>query len=69
MVIYVENPIESIKIFLKYSKVIGHNANIQKSTTFFMSGNEQLEIKIFKIPLIASKTEKHIHIKLIKICA
>ena len=36
MVIYVENPIESIKIFLKYSKVIGHNANIQKSTAFFM---------------------------------
>ena len=74
MILYIENPKDSIKkkklleIMNEFSKVIGYKINIQKSVTFPYTNNEVAEREIKKtIPsIIALKRIKYLRIDLTK---
>ena len=66
MILYTENPKDSIKKLLEliseFSKVAGHKINTQKSLAFLYTNNEKSEGEIKEsIPLTtATKTTKNI---------
>ena len=72
MILYIENPKDSIRKLLEpiseFSKVAGYKINIQKSLAFLYFNNEKSERKIKEsIPItIATKTIKHLEINLSK---
>ena len=70
MVLYIENPKDSIRKLLEliseFSKVAGYKINTQKSLAFLYTNNEKSERKIKKsIPFtIATKRIKYLEINL-----
>ena len=72
MILYIENPIDSIRELLElideYSKVAGYTINTQKSLAFLYTNNEKTEREIKEtIPLtIAMKRIKYLGIFLPK---
>ena len=52
MIVYIENPKDSIRKLLElineYSKVAGYNINTQKSFAFLYTNNEKVEKKLRK---------------------
>ena len=72
MILYIENPQNSIKKLLElineFSKVAGYKINIQKSVAFLYANNKLTESEIKKtIPFtIASKRIKYLGIHLTK---
>ena len=72
MIIYIENPKDSIRKLLEiindYSKVAGYKINTQKSLAFLYTNNEKIEREIKgTIPFtIAMKRIKYIRINLPK---
>lgn len=72
MIVYIENPKESPKIFLElikdYSKVAGDKVNMQQSTALLYINNEQLifEIKTTISFILAAPKIKYIGINLTK---
>ena len=72
MILYVENPKESIRKLLELikqiSKVLGYKINTQKSLAFLYTNNEKSEREIYEtIPFsIATKRIKYIGINLPK---
>ena len=73
MIVYMENPIDSIKKLLdltnEFVKTVGYKVNIQKAKTFLYTNNEssETEIRGKKIPLdIATRKIKYLEINLTK---
>ena len=72
MILYIENPKDSIRKLLEliseFSKVMGYKINTQKSPTFLYTNNEKSEREIKEtIPFtIASKRLKYLGINLHK---
>ena len=72
MILYIENPKDSIRKLLelinKYSKVAGYKINTQKSLTFLYTNNEkpEREIKESILFTIATKKVKYLVINLPK---
>ena len=72
MILYIENPKDSIKKLLEliseFSKVAGYKINTQKSLAFLYTNNEKSEIEIKEsIPFtIATKRIKYLGINLPK---
>ena len=72
MILYVENPKDSIRKLLEliseFSKVSGYKLNTQKSLSFLYTNNEKSEIEIKEsIPFtIATKRIKYLGINLPK---
>ena len=72
MILYIENPKDSIRKLLelinKYSKVAGYKINTQKSLTFLYTNNEkpEREIKESILFTIATKRVKYLVINLPK---
>ena len=72
MILYIENPIDSIRKLLElindYSKVAGYKINTQKSLAFLYTNNEKTETEITEtIPFtIAMKRIKYLRIHLPK---
>ena len=72
MIVYMENPIDSIKKLLdlidEFGKTAGYKVNTQKSKTFLYTNNEISETEIMKeIPLdIATGIIKYLGINLTK---
>ena len=70
MILYIENPKDSIRKLLEliseFSKVAGYKINTQKSLAFLYTNNEKSETAIKKsIPFtIATKIIKHLGINL-----
>ena len=70
MILYIENPKDSIRKLLelisKFSKVVGNKINTQKSLAFLYSNNEKSEKEIKEsIPFtIATKRIKYLGINL-----
>ena len=46
MILYIENPKDSIRKFLELIKVAGYKINTQKSLTFLYTNNEKSEKKL-----------------------
>ena len=72
MILYIENPKDSIRKFLEliseFSKVAGYKINTQKSFAFLYTNNEKSEREIKEsIPFtIATKRIKYLGINLLK---
>ena len=72
MILYIENPKDSIRKLLElvneFSKVVGYKINTQKSIAILYTNNEKLEREIKKsIPFtIATKIIKYLGINLLK---
>ena len=72
MILYVENPKDSIRKVLEliseFSKVVGYKSNTQKSLAFLYTNNEKSgrEIKESISFTIATKIIKHLRINLPK---
>ena len=72
MILYIENPIDSIRELLElideYSKVAGYKINTQKSLAFLYTNNEKIEREIKEtIPFtIATKRINYLRIYLPK---
>ena len=68
MVLYIENPGETMKKLLElsseFSKVVGYKVNTQKSPAFLYTNNEESEIEIKELTLftIATKRMKYLGI-------
>ena len=73
MILYIENPIESIRklleLFSEFSKVAGYKTNTQKSLAFLYTNNEKSETEIKKSTsfTIATKRNKYLGINLPKV--
>ena len=73
MILYIENPKDSIRKLLElineFSKIAGYKINIQKSLAFLYTNNEKSEKEIKKsIPFIIAKRIKYLgHLFLIAI--
>ena len=71
MILYIENPKDSIRKFLElireFSKVVGYKINTQKSLTFLYTNNEKSEREKESILFtIATKRIKYLGINLPK---
>ena len=71
MILYIENPIDSIRELLElideYSKVAGYTINTQKSLAFLYTNNEKTEREIKEtIPFIIATKKKYFGISLPK---
>ena len=68
MILYIENPKDSLELISEYSKVAGYKINTQKSLAFLYSNNEKTEREIKEtIPFtIATKRIKYLGINLPK---
>ena len=72
MIVYIENPIDSIKklpdLINEFGKTVGYKVNIQKSKAFLYTNNEISETEIRKkIPFdIATRKIKYLGINLTK---
>ena len=72
MIVYIENPIDSIKklpdLINEFGKTVGYKVNIQKSKAFLYSNNEISETEIRKkIPFdIATRKIKYLETNLTK---
>ena len=68
MICYLENPNDTIRKLLeiinKYSKVVGHKINTQKSLAFLYTNNEKTEIKETIPFTISMKRIKYLRINL-----
>ena len=70
MIVYIENPKDSIRKLLElineYSKVAGYKINTQKSLAFLYTNNEKIEREIKEtVPFtIATKRTKYLGINL-----
>ena len=64
MIVYVENPIVSIKKLLnligEFGKIVGYKVNIQKSMTFLYMNNKISDIKTRKNPIFYSNKKNKI---------
>ena len=65
MIVYIENPINSIKILFdlisEFNKITGYKVNIQESMALLYTSNEQPERETKKeIPFTIAKTTKKI---------
>ena len=71
MILYIENPKDSIRILLEliseFSKVAGYKINTQKSLAFLYTNNKKSEREIKKsiLFIIATKTIKYLGINLL----
>ena len=43
MILYIENPKDSLELISEYSKVAGYKINTQKSLAFLYANNEKIE--------------------------
>ena len=62
MILYTENPIDSIKKLLEliseFSKVVGYKINTQKSLAFLYTNNEKAEREIKESTLFTTATKR-----------
>ena len=71
MILYIENPKDSIRKLLEliseFSKVAGYKINTQKSLAFLYTNNEKSEIKESVSFIIVAKRIKYLGINLPKV--